>query len=347
MSAVLNPTDQVEVLPPLRSVAAAIQGPGQAVIDADTGSVTFEHKSASLLLAEAVTVHSEASDLAECIDSDAMYGEAADLLKKITDSFKTLDEQRLASTKPLRDKVTEINNDYAPAIEKRKEAAELLKGGMLSYDREVERKRQKAEAEARARAEEERKRAEAEARAARERAEQEAAAARKAAEERAAQERQSAEQNAQQMRTQADELDAAGNFARAAQLRADANAVLGIAEEAAQTAMFEGEQVASAATAHGEFEAESMTAVAQMITPAAPAISRPRATGVSTRKVYAARINDPKALLAHVLANWDALNHLVTINETKVSKLAQDQKERFNLPGCELTTENAISARRR
>lgn len=348
MSAVLSQVSQgVEVLPPLRPIAAAILGPGQTVIDADTGTITYEHKSRELLLAEAVAAHTEAADLAPLIDSPVMYEEAGGLLKKLTDRFKSLDEQRLASTKPLRDKVDEINDDYKPAVAKLKEAAEVVKGGMLSYDREVERKRQQTEAEARQRAAEERRRAEAEAAAARKRAEDEATAARLQAEQRAADERRIAEENAHRMYGEADSLEVGGDIAGASKLRSEANAILGIAEDAAQTALFEGEQIAAAAAANAEAEADAMTAVAQMVTPAATSIARPRASGVSTRKVYGASITDQKALLAHVLANYDALNHLVSIEEAKVNKLAQDQKERFSLPGCELTIGNTLAARRR
>lgn len=346
MNAVV-PAEVNEVLDAERRNTHALPNPGQTVIDADTGTITFEHKSRDLLLAEAVAVHTEAKDVSELIDSEPMYVEAGDLLKKITDSFKTLDENRLAATKPLRDKTAEINADYEPAIAKRKEAAELLKTAMLAFTQEVERKRLKAEAEARALAEEERRRQEAEARVARERAEEEARVAREQAEANAAEERRIANENAQRMRTQADELDAAGNVARAAQLRQEANAILGIAEEAAQSALFDGEQAAAAVVAGAEAEAQASAAATRMMTAAAPMFSRPRAAGVTTRKVYSARINDEKALLAHVLANYDALSHLVTIEQAKVNKLASDQKERFNLPGCELVTENAISSRRK
>jgi uncharacterized membrane protein YqiK len=149
------------------------------------------------------------------------------------------------------------------------------------------------------------------------------------------------------MRAEADELEAAGNDARAEQLRAEARALLGEAEAVAQTAIFEGENLANAATVHGNAEAEAMTAVASMVTPSTPMVSRPRAAGVSTRKTYSAKVNNAQVLIAHVLANWDALNHLVVIDAAKVNKLASDQKDRFKLPGCELVIGDQIAARRR
>lgn len=344
MSAVLS--SNVEVLPAARP-AAAVQGPGDTVIDANTGTITFEHKGRDLLLAEANVVYDDAKDLAPLIDSDAMYQEGAELLKKVTDSHKTLDEKRLETTKPLRDKVEEINDDYKPAIQRLKDAGELIKQGMLTYDRRVEAERQEAERQARVRAEEERRRAAEEAEAARRRAAEEAEATRKQAEEDAAAARAAAEEKAAGLRKEAEQLDAAGNFARAEQLRAEARELLGEAEEVVQTTMFAAEQQASTIQANAQVEAEALTNVAQMVTPQAVSIARPRAAGVSTRKVYAARINDPKAALAHILANWDTCNHLVELLQAKFDRLASDQKERFSFPGCELTTENAISSRRR
>lgn len=346
MSAAIAPTD-LEVLPPRTAVAAAVKGPGQTVIDASTGSISYEHKSASLLLAEAVAVHDEAVILASCIDSQPMYEEGANLLKLITDSFKTLDEERLASTAPLRDKVDEINKDYKPAIEKRKAAADLLKGGLIAYDREIERQRQIAEREAQERAAAERRRAEAEAAAARKRAEEEAAAVRKAAEEKAAEERRVAEEAAAQKRAEAEALASAGDRERAAQLQSEAANIVTTADESVQNMLFESEQAASEARAQGEMTAESHVAVASMITPAAVGIAKPRAAGVSTSTKYFAKVVDPKAFAQFCVDNWDTMGHYLTIEQGKLNTLAQNQKERFRIAGCELETGTSMSARRR
>jgi hypothetical protein len=345
MSAVLS---NVEVLDPAKPAAVpALSGPNMTVIDNDTGVISYQRKGAGLLLAEAVAVHKDACDLAPLIDSDMMYSEAGELLKKITDSFKTLDEERLSTTKPLRDKVEDINADYKPAVEKRKEAADVLKRGMLTYDAEQERKRKLAEAEARARAEAERRRAEAEARAAREEAEARAAEERRLAEARAAEERRLADERSAAMRREAEEQEAAGNAARADQLRAQEAEMLDAAENTVQTALFAGEQAACAAIAEGNLHAESAAAVAEMITPAAVNIAAPKTAGITKSYRYKANVTDAKAVLQHVLANWDTCNHLVTIEQGKLDNLAQNQKERFNFPGCELVKEAALSSRRK
>lgn len=340
--------DVTEVLDPAKgSTAVVLSSPGQTVIDNDTGTITFEHKSAAWMLADATAAFNDAKDLVPLIDSPAMYTEAGEVLKKLTDSHKTLDEERLSTTLPLRDRVEQINAAYNPAINKRKEAAELVKQGMLTFQQEEDRKRREAERQAALRAEEERRRAAAEAAAAKRRAQEEADAARRAGEEKAALERTQAETRASEMRREADELDAAGNVARAAQLRSEANELLGIADEVAQTAMFDGEQAAAAATTMGALEAESFHAVAEMITPAAVSRTKVKASGVSTSYKYRANVVDKKALVAYIVANWDTCQHLLVVQQGQLDTLAQNQKEMFTFAGCELVKETVMSARRK
>jgi hypothetical protein len=149
------------------------------------------------------------------------------------------------------------------------------------------------------------------------------------------------------MRAEADELEQAGNDARAAQLRMEANALLGIADEAAQTAIFEGEQIAAAATSMGEVEASAARLSAEMITPAAVSRTRVKASGISTSYKYRANVKDKKALVAYILANWDTCQHLLTIEQGKLDGIAQNQKEMFAFTGCELVKEAVMAARRK
>jgi hypothetical protein len=130
--------------------ATLLPGPGQTVIDNETGEITSSTRARACCWPRPPPCYNEAADLVPLIDTPAMYEEAGDVLKKITDSFKSLDEERLNTTKPLRDKVDAINDAYKPAIEKRKEAADLVKKGMLTFEQEEDRKRQRGRGRRRA-----------------------------------------------------------------------------------------------------------------------------------------------------------------------------------------------------
>jgi len=97
----------------------------------------------------------------------------------------------------------------------------------------------------------------------------------------------------------------------------------------------------------GQQEAEALRMAAQMTTGATVAIAKPRATGASSSIKYTAEVVDQKAFVQYVLNNWDTMNHLLTIEQGKLNTMAQNQKDRFKVGGCELRTHRQMAVRRK
>lgn len=73
-----------------------------------------------------------------------------------------------------------------------------------------------------------------------------------------------------------------------------------------------------------------------------------KGTGVSLQYDYSAEIEQPSGkqqIVAYVLQNWQAFNHIVMVNESEINKLAKSQKELFQFPGARLRKTPRTSAR--
>lgn len=332
------------VKPPATPLLAS---PNMTVIDAATGTITFEYKAPSLMLAEANSQLEEAKALVPCIDSDVMYQEAVSLLQKIVGDWKSLDEIRLGTTKPLRDQTDKINADFKPAIDVRKQAEALLKSGVSNYEEAQERERKRKQAIADELARQARLRAEAEAREVQRKADDEAARVRRVAAEQAEAEQRRADEAAQATRDAAASAAQAGDSEAAERLNEQAEQIVEKATAVAQTTLTFAESEAALAQDAGQQDAEALRQAAQMTTGATVAIAKPRAAGASSSIKYTAEVEDPKAFVQFVLDNWDTMNHLLTIEQGKLNGMAQNQKERFKVAGCVLQTHRQMAVRRR
>lgn len=321
--------------------------PNMTVIDAATGTITYEYKAPSLMLAEANSQLEEAKALVPCIDSDVMYQEAVTLLQKIVGDWKSLDEARLVTTKPLRDQTDKINADFKPAIDVRKQAETLLKTGVAAYEDAKERERRRLQALADEQARQVRLKAEAEARELQRKADEEAARVRREAREQAEAEQRRADEAAQATRDAAARAAKAGDAETAEKLNQQAEQIVDTASAVAQTTLTFAESEAALTLDAGQQDAEALRQAAQMTTGATVAIAKPRATGASSSIKYSAEVEDPKAFVQFVLDNWDTMNHLLTIEQGKLNGMAQNQKERFKVAGCVLHTNRQMAVRRR
>ena len=337
--------DQQDLLPPAETDNKRLPSPGGIVIDNETQTITFETKSPALLLAEADRNYGLVIELK--IDSDFMYQEGADLLQTIVGAKKTLDEDRLASTKPLREEAQKINDGYKPVIQKYEDGEKLLKGMLTKYADDKEKERQRLQRIENERIERERRETERLAKEAREKAEREAAEATRLANEEAAARTLAASQQAEQLRLEAEQAEASGDLSKAGDLLEKADQTVATAETTANMILAHGEESANDALLRGAEEADSHTLSAQMMTAPAVQVARPRAAGVSMSKTYTAVVTDRKALLEYIVANYELLSHFVEIDQGALNRYARDQKERMKLPGVELSVDTNMSSRRK
>lgn len=337
--------DQQTILPPAENDTPRLPAVGGLVIDNDTHTITYEAKSPSLLLAEATSKFDLAKELT--IDSDFMYEEGAALLQTIVGAKKTLDEERLAATKPLRERTQTVNDGYKPAIDTYADGEKYLKGILTKYvdAKEAERLRLQRIADEAIAAQ--RREAERLAKEATDKANREAAEAQRIAQEEANKRLQAANAEAESIRLAAEQAEASGDAGKAAELNAEAKQTLATAETTSQMILAHGDQAANDALEQGAEQADAHQATANMITAPVMQMSRPRATGTSTSKRYTGEIVDPKLLLDFVIKNYDLLAHFVTFDQGAINRYAHDQKERMSLPGVELRTETNMASRRR
>lgn len=102
------------------------------------------------------------------------------------------------------------------------------------------------------------------------------------------------------------------------------------------------EQAVTAEESGDDQAAAVNMAMAEMVSemPAAPAITAPKAVGISTRKVWKARITDPQKVPAY--ANGMEIR---TINMSALNSIARMSKGSANIPGVEFYEDSTISAR--
>jgi membrane protein involved in colicin uptake len=241
------------------------------------------------------------------IDSDELLTMAGEDLQKIKTLQKQVEDTRKTITDPLFRAKQAVDALFKGPAEFLEQAEKVLKGSMLVYTREQERKAAaaRAEAERQARIERERlaeiqRRQEAEARAAEERA-------RKAREEAAAAEK-------------------AGDAAAA---------------EAARQVVEQQAQVAEAAQANADATAQEAA-----VTTVTPIFSGPaRVSGISGRVTYAAQVDDLLALVRAV-AEGKAPVEAISANTTFLGQQARAFKKAGPLyPGVTVVAERGLSAR--
>ncbi|QYY30271.1 hypothetical protein K2O51_23150 [Cupriavidus pinatubonensis] len=127
------------------------------------GSVAYDASDAVVLGTKAQRMLTAAQGYA--IDSPTMYELAAEDLRAVKLLAKDVEEKRTAITGPLNQAVKAVNDLFRAPKTYLEQAESTLKGAMLTYDREQQRKADEARREAERKAREERERIEAEARA--------------------------------------------------------------------------------------------------------------------------------------------------------------------------------------
>lgn len=186
------------------------------------GSVAYDASDAVVLAGKAQRMLTNAQSFV--IDSPTMYELAAADLQKVKGLAKDVEEKRTAITGPLNQAVKAVNDLFRAPKEYLASAESALKGAMLTYDREQQRKAEEARREAERRAREERERIEAEAR----------ETARRAREE------------ADLIAKEAADAAAAGDAAKAAELQQQATETAAAGAAQAETIAMEAEMVTAA-----------------------------------------------------------------------------------------------------
>lgn len=159
---------------------------------------------------------------------------------------------------------------------------------------------------------------------------------------------------AQRKAEEAARAEAARLAREAAEREAAARAESEAKAKAAAEELAKGNAEAAAALAHqaaqateqGQAEAQALVAQAAMtiVVPAQTVV--PKVAGLSGTIKWKARVTDRvKAIMA--LASNPALHHLLTIDEAELNRLADRQRETFNVPGCETYQTEELRNRRR
>jgi predicted phage tail protein len=269
-----------------------------------TGQVAYDASAAIIFNEQAARALSAAADYV--IDSDELLEAAGEDLRQVKALQKQVEEKRTSITGPLNAAVKAINELFRAPKDYLDQAEKKLKGTMLAYASEQERK-----------AEEARKAAEAAARAERERL-----AAIEAEQQRQAQEAAAAAQRAAR---EAEEAAAAGD-----------------AEAAAQAQRVAAEQAAAAEAAAAEAAATAVTAevITMPVAVAAPA----RVTGISTSKSVDFEIEDLHALVCHV-AQHPELITLLAADTVKLRAQVRATGMNTKLPGVRVFEKRSMAAR--
>lgn len=252
------------------------------------------------------------------VNSAAEAEFALEDLRGVKSSLADLEARRTAITAPLNDKVKEVNNIFRPAREAYEEAERLGKSLLLDFDR---REAQRVENERRAAA--------AAAEAERQRLQKIADDAQRAADEEAARLREVADK----AQRDAEAAIAAGN--------ADA-------AEAATAAQVQAEASARQVQAEASATAQVMEQTSQAISSAALHVVRPATTarkGASNRSKWVASITDKATALRHIAAD-PSLHNMVEFNMSALNKLADAQREGFNLPGMQALQEFSLGVKK-
>ena len=241
------------------------------------------------------------------IDSDEMLEVAGDDLRRVMGLKKSVEDQRTSITGPLNQAVKAVNDLFRAPAQYLQQAETRLKGAMLTYQQEQQRK-----------ADEARRKAEAEARAERDRQ-----AAIQREQEAKAREASAAAERAQREAAQA---LAKGNAEAAAKAQEEARAQ----SEAAQAAAVEAQS------------AEMTAAVASM----PPVVAAPvRVAGISTSKTVDFEVVDLHALIRHV-AERPELVGLLMVDSVRLRNQVKATGIKTILPGVRVFQKETMAARR-
>lgn len=246
------------------------------------------------------------------IDDDEMFAVAGEELRSIVTRARQIEDTRKSITAPMLEAKKRVDDFFRVPLERLQQAESVLKLSMSTYQREQQRKAEEARRElelqqARARAELER-----------------VAVEQRAAEARANAERERLEREAQEQMQRAIETGDAAAMAQAEQTAAQAAQV-----------------VVPAAPTQDEVAA---AAVAQAAAPVVP--MAPRASGVSFRTKWKARVTDKSALI-RAAAGHGELEALLEVKESALNQFAQVTAGKARLGGVEFYEDTVTSARRR
>lgn len=242
------------------------------------------------------------------VATPAQYAEAADFLKAVKAAQKQVEDWFADPVSKAHAAWKSLTTKKAETLAPLVEAERAVKGKMISWQTEQERIR---------RAEEAKLQAEADERARREREKIEAAA-------RAQREREEA--------------------ARRAEAEARARAAAAANEEARKVALAEAEKArkaAEAAAAKAEVREET---AAQVIAPVVTVASfQPEIKGQSIRRTWKARVTDPRAAVAAIMA-WPDWHAYVEINGGELNRFAARTKGAVAVPGVEWFEDAVLSS---
>lgn len=186
------------------------------------GTVAYDASVALVLAGKAQKALSSAE--AFVIDSPTMYEIASDDLKSVKTLMKQVEEQRTSITGPLNQVLKAVNELFRAPKEYLESAEAKLKGALLTYDREQQRKAEEARRAAEEVARKERERIEAEAREA----------------------QRVAQEEADRIAKEAAAAAAAGDAAKAEQLQAQAQETVAAGAQLAQDIAMTAELVTAA-----------------------------------------------------------------------------------------------------
>jgi hypothetical protein len=268
------------------------------------GQVQYDASAAIVLTGQAQRALAGAADFT--VDSDEMLEVAGDDLRGVKALQKRVEEQRTNITVPLNHALKAINDLFRPPAEFLKQAEDKLKGAMLTYTTEQQRKAEEARRKAELEAAAER------ARLAAEQARQEAIA-----------------------REAAQAAERAAREAQEAAARGDAEAAAKAQEEARQ-------QAEAAQQANTEAQATAVTAA--VISMPVEVATPTKVTGISTSKSVDYVVDDLHALVQHVAAHPELIT-LLMVDAVKLRAQVRATGMNTKLPGVRVFVKQSMSAR--
>lgn len=269
------------------------------------------------------------------ITSPDDYSMAAEELRSVASKIKALEEKREAITGPLHRAHKAVMDLFRTPMTALEKARDMLKGSMIAYDDEQERKEKAARAEAERIAQVERDRLAAE-----QRRIDEAAADEQRRLERAERHRQQQEEwERQRLQKVAEEAAASGDAAALAQAEKEAAEQRARDVAATEAARLESERVATAAAE----QSAAVVLTAAVTTAPAVAVLRPAARGISTSKKMEAKVTDMGALVRHV-AQFPQFLPLLVVDSVKL-RAFNTSGMLEGVPGITRDEKKTVSAR--
>ncbi len=270
------------------------------------------------------------------IASDDDYKLAGEELQSISGRIKRMEDSRTAITGPMNKALKAVNDLFRSPMATLEQARDGIKGSMLTYYQEQERKAAEARRIAEQAAEAERRRLAEEAR----QVELAAAAERKRIADEAAAVAAAAKAEQDRLAKEAADAAAAGNQAAAeeAQRAADASRVQ--AELDAQQAQQRDQEAATRANE----SAAALRIVSSVISAPVAQAEPTKATGTSVRTTVDYDVTSLLSLVQHIAAN-PALINLLMVDSVKLRAYVRGLGLNTNLPGVRVYQKSGISAK--